>query len=79
MRTKFVESYFDICFIGFIFIRYTYPANFIIIRYDDNINIPSIKFSFQIGASKFCISRTLEPFCLEFPYHFGFTPIDGNP
>ena len=79
MVTKSIESYFDICLINLIFIRHYYPVNFIVIRYDDNINVLSIKFSLQIGASKFSSFRMLEPFCLEFPYHFGFAPIDGNP
>ena len=79
MVTKFVESSFDICFIEFIFIHHRNPINFIIICNDDNINIITIKFTFQIGTTKFCIFRTLEPFCLEFLDHFGFTPIDGNP
>ncbi len=79
MGTKFVESYFDICLINLIFIPHRNPINFIVIRYDSDINVLSVKFSFQIGASKFSSFRMLESFCLEFPYHFGFTPIDGNP
>ncbi len=74
MVTKIVESYFDICFINLIFIHYHYPVNFIVIRFDEDINVLSVKFSLQIRDFTF-----LKSFCLEFPYHFGFTPIDGNP
>ena len=75
MITKSVESYFDICLINSIFIRYTYPVNFIVIRCDGDINVLSVKFTFQHIRN----FTSLKSFCLEFPNHFGFTPIDGNP
>ncbi len=74
MVTKIVESYFNIRLIFRYLILYHNPINFIVIRYDGDINVLSVKFSFQISNFTF-----LKSFCLEFLDHFGFTPIDGNP